>query len=90
MASFLQTRSLQLHALDWMRNKGASPTDFDESMPGFDRLGSVPVSCCSHDDRAKDLDDAWINVVVALELCWPLGDGHDGHRFGTMLKHTAK
>jgi hypothetical protein len=30
--------------VNWIRNKGVSPDDDDEDVPGFSKLASIPVS----------------------------------------------
>ena len=41
--------------LDWMRNNGTSP--FNEALPPtFDKVGSVPVSRRSPEERVADID----------------------------------
>ena len=41
--------------LDWCRSHGVKPTE-DADIPGFKKIGSIPVSKRSPEDRKKDTD----------------------------------
>ena len=44
-------------ALDWIRSRDVGPGD-DDDIPEFEKLGSIPVSRRTPEQRAKDLEDA--------------------------------
>ena len=44
--------------LDWCRNKGVMSSGVDEDSPAFNKIGSLPVSRRSPEDRQKDVDNA--------------------------------
>ena len=43
------------NAMDWCRSKGIKPTE-DGDIPGFKKIGSIPVSKRSPEDRKKETD----------------------------------
>jgi hypothetical protein len=59
-------------ALDWLRSKAPGAADDDDSIPLFDKIGSVSMSRRSPEQRAKDLDDA---------LNWMRNKGKDDDAF---------
>jgi hypothetical protein len=70
-----QSRSRDIeNALDWMRHNEFSPS-FDDSPDKFEKLGSVPISRRSPEDRLKDQDDVlnWLRQSKSPSFDTPDG-----------------
>ena len=62
-------------AIDWMRENDASPDD-DEVIEKFSKIGTIPLSARTPEQRVKDLGDAlnWVKSSNGDPLLDPSGE----------------